>query len=472
MHKTLFERQKVYDNAKYLLQKNRVISRISVYKIFTLSYLFVSLVLLLILRNYGLFNNKVISPAYFLNFSEAIYEEFNWVLIFRISILGFLYFYPLIKAYLNIEINKPHLKTYNIWFSLYLGISFSAFTLFFTFTSREIKQVINLIYGLIGLLVIDISFTLFNFVTKRKINPLIYSNKLPLYVDIISRTLLCISTLVIFLLWANNNETGSMIVNNSFYQNILLTFTVKTFTNFLIIFTGSIALGLLFIGLKIYWIWTLIYKQFSIDLIKNRMSFYVVMLFSVFVWLISLFWLKITPNHKLFNNVWNIEYLFVLFGVLNFIIFILFTYFVYVKNKIKSPLIRYSALIVYQWVLWTIFMISTFLYDKSEVSFINLLLTVICSLIALYWHFKRHPYIAYQAYVLIITNLVLVFIVMLLFGLNYFLLSINNKSFNFLISGLTLTQTVSMLVVIIKTISLVYILINMSIVLNKISKTN
>nr|WP_243729747.1 hypothetical protein [Mycoplasma capricolum] len=330
---------------------------------------------------------------------------------------------------------------------------------------------INLIYGLIGLLVIDVSFTLFNFVTKRKINPLIYSNKLPLYVDIISRTLLCISTLAIFLLWANN-ETGSMIVNNSFYQNILLTFTVKTFTNFLIIFTGSIALGLLFIGLKIYWIWTLIYKQFSIDLIKNRMSFYVVMLFSVFVWLISLFWLKITPNHKLFNNVWNIEYLFVLFGVLNFIIFILFTYFVYVKNKIKSPLIRYSALIVCQWILWTIFMISTFLYDKAEVSFINLLLTVICSLIALYWHFKRHPYIAYQAYVLIITNLVLVFIVMLSFGLNHFLLSINNKSFNFLISGLTLTQTVSMLVVIIKTISLVYILINMSIVLNKISKTN
>lgn len=79
MHKTLFEQQKVYDNAKYLLQKNKVISRISVYKIFTLSYLFVSLVLLLMLRDYGIFNKKIISPIYFLNFSEPIYEEFNWV---------------------------------------------------------------------------------------------------------------------------------------------------------------------------------------------------------------------------------------------------------------------------------------------------------------------------------------------------------------------------------------------------------
>ncbi|UKS53973.1 MSC_0624 family F1-like ATPase-associated membrane protein [Mycoplasma feriruminatoris] len=472
MHKTLFEQQKVYDNAKYLLQKNKVISRISVYKIFTLSYLFVSLVLLLMLRDYGIFNKKIISPIYFLNFSEPIYEEFNWVLLFRISILGFLYFYPLKKAYLNIETNKPHLKIYNIWFSLYLGISFSAFVLFFTFTSKDSKQIINLIYGLVVLLVVDISFTLFNYYTKRKINPLIYSNKLPLYVDITSRTLLCLATLIIFLLWSKNNEVGLMIVNNSFYKNILLTFTVKTFTNFLIIFTGSLVLGLLFIGLKIYWIWTLIYKQFSIDLIKNRMSYYVVMLFSVFIWFISLFWLKINPTHKLFNTNSHTQYLFILFGVLNFIIFILFTYFVYFKNKIKSPLIRYSALIVYQWILWTVFMISTFIYDKAEVSFINLLITVICSLTTLYWHFKRHPYVSYQAYVLITINLLLVFIVMLLFGLNYVLLSINNKSFNFLISGLTLTQTVSMLVVVIKTISLVYILINMSIVLSKITKTN
>ncbi|SYV95916.1 Uncharacterised protein, partial [Mycoplasma putrefaciens] len=75
-----------------------------------------------------------------------------------------------------------------------------------------------------------------------------------------------------------------MIINNSFYDSIYKIFKFKGFLNFLIIIASFLVLGLLLIGLKIYTIFAIIYKQIDTTNLKNKFDYYLTGLAVIILW--------------------------------------------------------------------------------------------------------------------------------------------------------------------------------------------
>ncbi|CBV66905.1 Putative Conserved hypothetical transmembrane protein [Mycoplasma leachii 99/014/6] len=467
------EQQKFYDDGSNLILETKKNKIVSIYKTIVLSFFFVSMSLLLFLSNYSIFNKNIENSYQFLfNFSQPAFEQYNWVVLFRICLLGFLYFYGLKKAYINIEPNKPYLKQYTIWFSLYLITSISAFILFFTYSPLEAQNIINLIYSLIGLLLIDISYVLFKYKTRKKLNSLVYQNKWSLIVDLISRAILVSLVLTIFLVWINQGGIAyEMLANNKFYEYVLNLFGIKNFLNFLIIITSFIFIGLLFIGLNIYTILKIVYKQFSFEIIRDKLNFYLTGVIVVFIWLISLVFLKIPSTHEVFVKNDNLEYLYLLFSLLNIIITIVYLWFKQFKNRLNSPLIKISYLTIFHFIIWTVFMVASFLTTSTTVSRINLLITIVLVAISYYWHIKSSRFNNYYNYLLITLNVIMIFIISLVFGFNQILLSHNNKNLFIIPLKANLLQIISIFIVAFQIINVIYPLTYMLITSIKISKT-
>ncbi|WP_347938447.1 hypothetical protein VQY18_01515 [Mycoplasma feriruminatoris] len=468
------EQQKFYDDGSNLILETKKNKIVSIYKTIILSFFFVSMSLLIFLSDYSIFNKNIENSYQFLfNFSQPLFEQYNWVVLFRISLLGFLYFYSLRKAYINIEPNKPYLKKYTIWFSLYFITSIIAFVLFFTYSPLKVEQVINLIYSLIGLLLIDVSYVLFKYKTRKKLNPLVYQNKWSLIVDLISRIVLVSLVVSIFLTWVNQGGTSyEMLVNNKFYEYVLNLFRIKSFTNFLIIITSFIFVGLLFTGLKIYTILQIVYKQYSFEVIRDKLNLYLTGVIAVFIWLTSLVFLKIPPTHEVFVQNDSLEYLYLLFSLLNIIITIVYLWFKQFKNKLNSPLIKISYLTIFHFIIWTIFMISTFLITNTKVGIINLLITIILVAISYYWHIKSSRFNNYYNYLLITLNIIMIFIISLIFGFNQILLSHNNKNLFIIPLKANLLQVISIFIVAFQIINVIYPLTYMLVTSIRILKTN
>ncbi|WFQ90880.1 hypothetical protein MFERI13461_00305 [Mycoplasma feriruminatoris] len=468
------EQQKFYDDGSNLILETKKNKIVSIYKTIILSFFFVSMSLLIFLSDYSIFNKNIQNSYQFLfNFSQPLFEQYNWVVLFRISLLGFLYFYSLRKAYINIELNKPYLKKYTIWFSLYFITSIIAFVLFFTYSPLEAQNVINLIYSLIGLLLIDVSYVLFKYKTRKKLNPLVYQNKWSLIVDLISRIVLVSLVVSIFLIWVNQGGEGyEMLVNNKFYEYVLNLFRIKSFTNFLIIITSFIFVGLLFTGLKIYTILQIVYKQYSFEVIRDKLNLYLTGVIVVFIWLTSLVFLKIPPTHEVFVQNDSLEYLYLLFSLLNIIITVVYLWFKQFKNKLNSPLIKISYLTIFHFIIWTIFMIATFLTTNTKVGIINLLITIILVAISYYWHIKSSRFNNYYNYLLITLNIIMIFIISLIFGFNQILLSHNNKNLFIIPLKANLLQVISIFIVAFQIINVIYPLTYMLVTSIRILKTN
>nr|VZR97484.1 hypothetical protein MF5295_00334 [Mycoplasma feriruminatoris] len=468
------EQQKFYDDGSNLILETKKNKIVSIYKTIILSFFFVSMSLLIFLSDYSIFNKNIPNSYQFLfNFSQPLFEQYNWVVLFRISLLGFLYFYSLRKAYINIELNKPYLKKYTIWFSLYFITSIIAFVLFFTYSPLEAQNVINLIYSLIGLLLIDVSYVLFKYKTRKKLNPLVYQNKWSLIVDLISRIVLVSLVVSIFLIWVNQGGEGyEMLVNNKFYEYVLNLFRIKSFTNFLIIITSFIFVGLLFTGLKIYTILQIVYKQYSFEVIRDKLNLYLTGVIVVFIWLTSLVFLKIPPTHEVFVQNDSLEYLYLLFSLLNIIITVVYLWFKQFKNKLNSPLIKISYLTIFHFIIWTIFMIATFLTTNTKVGIINLLITIILVAISYYWHIKSSRFNNYYNYLLITLNIIMIFIISLIFGFNQILLSHNNKNLFIIPLKANLLQVISIFIVAFQIINVIYPLTYMLVTSIRILKTN
>ncbi|AGJ90821.1 MSC_0624 family F1-like ATPase-associated membrane protein [Mycoplasma putrefaciens] len=450
-------------------QKNKIIT---IYKLVSLLLFFITLGLFLFLINYALFYEQTLLLIAF-NFSTDAFQEANWGFIFRLAILGFLYLYGFKKAYLNIYQNKTHIKLYSIWFSLYLLTSLSGFILFFTYKHTNVNQVFYLLYSLIPLLLIDISYVIFSFYTKRKTNPLIYANKKLLIIDLLSRVSLVAITFLFFGLWISASiETSSMIINNSFYDSIYKIFKFKGFLNFLIIIASFLVLVLLLIGLKIYTIFAIIYKQIDTTNLKNKFDYYLTGLAVIILWLISLAPIKIEPTHTRFTTDDKFDYLNLLFSLFNVVILIAFVYLQYFKKHklITNKLVVNNYLISYLWIIWVVFMISNFLTDQVQVSLINLIINIVLTIISFALHYHKNKFSSFSNGLLIVINLQILFIVGLIYGLNHILLSNHNKSLYILDTRLTINQIISIVIVLVQTSYYLYYLINSVISINQIKK--
>nr|WP_307927533.1 hypothetical protein [Mycoplasmopsis bovis] len=216
--------------------------------------------------------------------------------------------------------------------AFYWALSIAGFLLFFTYHTIEVKKLVYVLFALVIFLLTDISYVLFNFNTKNKTEPVIYQSKIPLVIDLISRILLTAITLAVFFGWAYSytgspntivrmfalaNENNKNIPYNAFYTTAFKLFKVKSALNFIIVILMSLVIGLLLLGLKIYSIWSLAYKQLRSQIFKDRLQLYLVGILSSVIWLLSLFKLKYPPTHELFGQAESLQYLNILFGLFN-----------------------------------------------------------------------------------------------------------------------------------------------------------
>lgn len=151
---------------------------------------------------YGLFSKKIIGLYNFIfDFLILIILDVNWIFIFRLCLFGFIYFYGLLKVYLNINKNKEYIKIYVLWFSIYWVLLLIGFLLFFILYIIDVKKLVYVLFVLVIYLIIDILFILFNFKIKKKIELVIYLSKILLLIDLVLRILFIVIILVVFFVW-------------------------------------------------------------------------------------------------------------------------------------------------------------------------------------------------------------------------------------------------------------------------------
>lgn len=483
------EEKRIYDDSQSLANKQRKSFIVTLYKSFLLSYFFVSMLCLLFLMPHGLFSKKIIGSYVFIfDFSLLRTLDANWIFIFRLCLFGFIYFYGLLKAYLNINKNKEHIRIYGIWFSIYWALSIAGFLLFFTYHTLEVKKLVYVLFALVIFLLTDISYALFNFNTKKKTEPVIYQSKIPLVIDLISRILLTAITLAVFFGWAYSytgspntivrmfalaNENNKNIPYNAFYTTAFKLFKVKSALNFIIVILMSLVIGLLLLGLKIYSIWSLAYKQLRSQIFKDRLQLYLVGILSSVIWLLSLFKLKYPPTHELFGQAESLQYLNILFGLFNLGAAIGFIALLFVKRiKLNSILIKTTIMALFQWVIWTSYMIANFINKQPTIALVNLLLTALSSLVIFYFYFRKSKLSAISNSLAISLNTILLFILILVFGFNQVLLAENNKSLIILSTNLSVAQVISIIIVLFQMIYLTYSLTQLILVIKKTSVLN
>lgn len=475
LNSKLLDKQKIFDDHQSLLKEKSKNIIIQIYKGLILSFFALTFLILLFTSKNTIFGKNILNKSlyHFLDFSQLEYEQKNWILLFRMFTLGFVYFYSVTKAYLSISKNKENIKIYSIWFSLYWAMSLTAFILFLKFENIKANKVINLLFLLLPLLAIDISFSLFSFFTKKKLQPIIYDSKWPLIVDILSRTTLVVIVFAVFFKWVNSGGNHYvMLTYNSFYNTIFKLLKMKNFTNFILILLIFIIFGLLIIGLNIYPIWTLANKQLNIETFRDRIIFYLVGLGIIFIWLLSLFSLKI-PIENIFITTEKLNYLSLLFGLLNIAMLTLYLTITYTKKlKTNSSFIKTLYLTAFQWVIWNVFLLAIFLTSNSVINIINLLITISVSLIMFYFYVKKTKNISLNNILFITFNILLILAVSIIFGINQNLLSENNKILYTFNSKLSFMQIITLIIILFQTIFMVYTLVHMFIIMKKASLLN
>ncbi|WP_406615025.1 MSC_0624 family F1-like ATPase-associated membrane protein [Mycoplasmopsis hyopharyngis] len=471
---SILDSNKIFDDNQTLTDEKKRNRITIIYKTLLLSFFFISFLTLLITSKQSLFDKKHIGSLYnFLMFEIFRFEQMNWVFIFRICVLGFVYFYSLFKAYLCINKTKENIRLYAIWFSLYWAMSIIAFVLFLSFFTIFSIKVINLIYLLVPLWALDVSYILFLFFTKRKVEPIVYGKTWPLYVDIASRTLLLIITISIFLKWVNSGgEYHTMLSFNSFYTSVLDLFKTKSFGNLIAVLLLFIAFGTLILGTKIYAIWSIANKQYNLEYFKDKVFLYMIFLGITIIWFFQLFGIKI-PDQNILNDEHIVNYWFVLFGIFNCGIFALYVVFLYLKQfKTRSNLVRTLYLSFFQWIIWILFLISNFVNEEPKVNIINLFFTTIVALLMFYFYFKKTKTYNFITSLFLLINIVLIISVILLFGFNQVLLSEDNKIFYVINSKLSLMQLMTIVIISFITIFVSYSLVSIFLVMRRISTIN
>ncbi|MBZ4212485.1 hypothetical protein LAD74_00535 [Mycoplasma sp. U97] len=449
--KTIEYNKKIYDDSQNIAESKRINITANIYKAIMLLYLFVSFITILFTIKNSFFNQKNFSDLKIIfDFSSKEYEGWNWLIIFRILIISFIYFYPLLKGFININKNKEHIKIYSIWFTLYLVLSLVGFSLFHLVHVSDTTNVKNLLYALIPILLVDISYTLFNYFIKRRLFPIVFSSKTPLIIDIVSRITLCALTITVFMFWIGENPSGEALFNNKFYNWLHQLFNTKSITNLLIITSLSLIIGLLLTGLKIYSIYEIIYRQYDFVNFKSRISFYLTTLSAILIWLLSLFSLKIPTNNYFRPE--EINYLGLLYGISNILIaslfaFLVITNFFNKKIVLNSNLLNVLYLAFFQLISWTIFLMSSFAKYSSIVNLINLFLTIFSSVTMFFIYYKKNKILNYLNLYFVGINITIIVVISFIFGLNQVLLSESNKAFYIINSHLSLMQILTIITV-------------------------
>ncbi|WAM04175.1 hypothetical protein ONA01_03755 [Mycoplasmopsis cynos] len=196
----LFDRRRIYINYSSQISSKSGNEWIFIYKLILILFFAIGSLVLFIKLGDSLFPEKVLvflggKPFQnFISFVTVNQQQINATLLIRFSILYFVFLFATFKNFSNINEQKERIKQYIVFYILYLSLSIIAFVLFFAFIGKNIPikikegnvekivmvfvqhKYINLVYLLIPLTLVNISFEIYKFILKRKSDPIIYKS--------------------------------------------------------------------------------------------------------------------------------------------------------------------------------------------------------------------------------------------------------------------------------------------------------
>ncbi|MCU4706569.1 MSC_0624 family F1-like ATPase-associated membrane protein [Mycoplasma sp. CSL7503-lung] len=295
MNNTTFENKRIYSDYKSHLTSDSRSKWSLFYKSILILFFATSILVMLFMAKASIFPEVYIGNdgdgwVNLFKFDDQ-YREGNAVILIRFSTLFFVFLFSIFKNYKNISKQKEKIKHYIFFYISYLLLSIASVALmfFYTYWNNPIEteegtyvqkvpyqwnEILSLTFLLIPLLVINISFEVYNYIYKRKSEPLLYSSVISFIIQIISQFLLVVAIIAIAQAWINpapvdagsielkNNVSGEteirsftkqilMFKDNQTWESIESLFTVKKATNLIIIIALFIAFGFLIVGSNI-----------------------------------------------------------------------------------------------------------------------------------------------------------------------------------------------------------------------------
>ncbi|MBU4692279.1 hypothetical protein KQ875_01545 [Mycoplasma zalophi] len=426
----------------FTFQKNKILKR------FVELFLFVGALLIFIYAEKTIFASKILpnnSIAFFFDFKHELLAQSNLLVLIRFLFLAILFFYPLIKTYLDLSFNKQKIKKYLPWFILYISASIASFVLFFAFEKYTLN-ILYLSFSLIALYLVDGSYAIYVHFVNKKLNPEQNKNIRWTLISLISRFLLVVFVIVSMLAWrfsANSKQTFYLLVeNNSFYSFITDAFTIRSIQNLFIVvaFILFISFSLLFSFINVFW--TLFNSKQAYILLKNNLTLIFWLFVALNFWIITTFSKIKTPSSYVDSSAITPNYLYLLLLIIPAALFIFYLVITFTKKMNTNSNLINS---VYFWVLqisfWTIYWLETFLIENKLITNIILFATLILLIITFAInHFKNSHNSTKNNLIINYGYFVLINIIIFINVINVIMQSYNNNNFNYISANMALDE--------------------------------
>ncbi|WP_373597879.1 MSC_0624 family F1-like ATPase-associated membrane protein [Metamycoplasma equirhinis] len=455
--------QKIYDdyqNNVVVIKNNNIIRAL---KITLFSVFVVSLTVLLFFSERTIFaagKNRIIpSLVHFFNFQSYSSQQLNTVILFRFSVLGFVFLYSIYKNFINISFNKIYIKKYIVWFFAYLALTITSVLMMFLYFEKYPNKLLNLLFLLAVTFLINLGYSIQTFLLKRKSEPLVYKNRVILIITMTSQGILLLTICALAILWVKSAKYSNFLFEyNKFWNLVSQLFSVRKFTNLLIIIFAAIFAGLLIFGINYERINILINKDNAKIYLKN----YIVLTFSLI--LIALFWFIRTLFYKVSNGNYlgvksDKQYLYLL--LIPMAILIAIGYFVLIfskKIKTRGILKQNIYLTVTQSLLWLALAFCSINANDNTVIMINLMAITLISIIIFAFYNLKNKNNTILSYIYMWIKLATIATAILVFAANRLLISQKNYLFYTINSAINIHNIMLLLSF---TISITFLAINL-----------
>ncbi|AIA29358.1 hypothetical protein MCFN_01000 [Mycoplasmopsis californica] len=450
MNDYVLDNKQIYDDYDSLVNKQKRNWTVRIYKILAASWFFIAATLLFIFAEKTLMSIDVFpdkSPLYFLNFSTTQFKELNFTTLLRLSLLMFLFVYPLSKIFTDLYLNKEKSHLYWPWFSVYSLTSISAFILFFTYTNINSAEIIKISFAFIPLFALDLSYALFSYLTKRKSDPLVFGNTKNLIITYIARALLLIIGITILFMWAKSSYSQNdgyveMLHNNYFNDWFRNLFEIKKPTNLLLSIAIFVAVSLLLFFALWDKVILAISNKYDQGYFKNALLFNVIILASIVIWMFRLFGISANKisylDPKLIYPINWAPVAFMIVPILTCTLYFILTF----VRKINTKSLIVNTIILS---LLCVINSGTFMFMmlndvNTKVALVVMFMTVFCMSLMIGLYIYKN--FSVSRLTLIFINLLVISSILMIavLGANQVMLSHKNQSLNYINSALDLGQ--------------------------------
>ncbi|WP_027334544.1 MSC_0624 family F1-like ATPase-associated membrane protein [Mycoplasmopsis felifaucium] len=252
-------------------------------------------------------------------------------------------------------------------------------------------EVMNLFYILIPLFVLNISFEIYNYIYKRKSEPILYSSYWTLIIQLLSQLLLIVFILTNVFLWRNatieakKSASAYLFVKNKYYETVENVFSQKSAVNLTIVIFVFLFIGLDIFGLNIRKIFRVVEKDILQSQSKDKYVLSLAILVSALFAFIKVMTIKIRFNILGSDDIYN--YMYLLFIVAAIVISIIYFIVVHFNSRVNKSTVVFTLIMsLSQLMLWTLVLISLFTIENASHYVYNIFAVGILS-VAIFIHF-------------------------------------------------------------------------------------